>query len=198
MFDMRSSLVVVALAACTGGDGTINDPLELPVGGCDGILHSIPDEGGEHRPVGSIIEWSSNPPASGPHFPSWAGWDRHYANNLERGYYLHNAEHGGVILLYNCPEGCPEVVEKLLTVAREAAPDNTCTAPVTKRVIVAADPLLEPGVQVAAVAWNRYYTASCFDPYVETFMRTQYRHAPEDLCTDGAPFGGVPIPLPPM
>ncbi|MGE0398384.1 MAG: DUF3105 domain-containing protein, partial [Kofleriaceae bacterium] len=113
--------------------------------------------------------------------------------NLNRGNWVHNAEHGGVILLWNCPDGCQDVVDQLLDVARNANPDSSCTAPVTKRVIVARDLLLPEGVQVAAVAWNAYYTASCFDPYVATFLRGRYRKGPEDTCADGVPFGGVPI-----
>lgn len=188
---MNRALLALVLAAC-GDDGSIDEPVDMPVGECDGVLHSIPGEAGIHMPSGTPIEWSSNPPATGAHFPSWAGWDRIY-DTLERGYWLHNAEHGGVMLLYNCPTDCPEILDELVAVARAAAPDPTCTAPVTKRIIIAKDPLLPDGTQVAAVAWNRYYTASCFDEYVHTFVRTQYRHGPEDTCADGVPFGGVRI-----
>ncbi|MFN0248720.1 MAG: DUF3105 domain-containing protein [Kofleriaceae bacterium] len=191
---MNRALVVLALAAC-GDDGGVDEPMEMPVGECDGVLHSVPQEVGAHVPTGSSIEWSSNPPATGPHFPSWAGWDRIY-ENLDRGYWLHNAEHGGVVLLYNCPEGCPDVLDELVEVARNASPDETCTAPVTKRIIIAADPLLPAGTQVAAVAWNRYYTASCVGGYVGVFARANYRRGPEDTCADGVPFGGVPITPP--
>lgn len=191
---MKGVAILVALAAC--GDNSTGSPAdasgETPVGACDGVVHTVPNETGAHMPSGTNIEWSTNPPATGAHYPQWAGWDRSY-DNLNRGNWLHNAEHGGVILLWNCPTGCPEVVDQLLDVARNANPDSTCTAPITKRVIVARDLLLPETVQVAAVAWNAYYTASCFDPYVGTFMRERYRHAPEDTCADGVPFGGVPI-----
>ena len=63
-------------------------------------------------------------------------------------------------------------------------------------MIVGADPLLPDGVQVAAVAWNAFYTASCLDPYVATFVRERYRRGPEDICADGLPFGGVRITTP--
>ena len=59
------------------------------------------------------------------------------------------------------------------------------------RLLVVADPLLPPEVQVAAVGWNAIYTASCFDPYIETFARARYRKAPEDLCADGVDRGGT-------
>jgi len=186
-----ASLVVVLLAAC-GGDDAVDEPIDRPVGACDGVLHQIPGEPGVHMPAGTAIEWSSNPPATGAHYPVWAGWERSYTS-LPRGNYIHNAEHGGIILLYNCPDGCPEVVRDLEQVVRDAPVDDACTAPVTKRMIVAPDPLLPEGTQVAAVAWNTYYTASCFDPYVTQFARANYRHAPEDICADGSPFNGVRI-----
>jgi hypothetical protein len=81
----------------------------------------------------------------------------------------------------------------LLSVARAMPADPGCVAPVTKRVIVTGDSLLPPGVQVAAVAWNHAYTASCFDDYVATFAAEHYAMAPEDLCASGASLGGTLI-----
>ncbi|HEY4056518.1 MAG TPA: DUF3105 domain-containing protein [Kofleriaceae bacterium] len=189
----RAAFCLVVLSAC-GTDGA-DEPTETMVSPCDGVLHQVPGEPGVHMPQGTAIEWSSNPPATGAHYPVWAGWDRSYTS-LERGYYVHNLEHGGIVLLYNCPDGCPDVVAQLEQDVRDATPDPTCAAPVTKRMIIVPDPLLPEGVQVAADAWNTYYTASCYDPYVKTFMRTHYRHGPEDTCGDGIPFGGVPIDMP--
>jgi hypothetical protein len=191
---MNRAALLVALAACgdnVDGIGVDATGEEL-VGACDGVVRTIEARGGTHVPSGFDIEFSTNPPATGAHYPQWAGWDRSY-ENLNRGNWLHNAEHGGVILLWNCPDGCQDVVDQLLDIARNANPDPSCTAPITKRVIVARDLLLPETVQVAAVAWNAYYTASCFDPYVATFMRERYRRAPEDTCADGVPFGGVRI-----
>ena len=180
-------LLFAMLAAACGSDPP---PDHRPVGGCDGVEVTIDDQGGMHVPVGTPIEWTTNPPASGTHYPSWSGWDRIYPA-LERGFYLHNAEHGGIVLLYNCPAGCPEVVSALLDVARGMDADPLCVAPIRNRVVITEDPLLPAGVQVAAVAWNVVYTASCFDPYVATFARTHYRHAPEDFCSEGNGIGGT-------
>lgn len=162
------------------------------VGACDGMVTDVPSESGVHVPAGSTIEWSTNPPATGAHYPTWAGWDRQYLD-LPRGTWMHNLEHGGVVVLYNCPDGCPDVVDQLLEVARAAPADPTCAAPVTKRIIVAPDPLLPDGVQIAAVAWNTFYTASCFDAYLQTFVDTHFRHGPEDTCADGVSIGGTLI-----
>ena len=192
MRPIASFLVLSLLPAGCGGDddGTIDEKIDMPVGGCDGRLIQVPDEEAVHEASGTTIEWSSNPPLTGHHYGSWAGWERSYTS-LERGNYLHNAEHGGVVLLYNCADGCPDVVAELLDAARRAPADPTCVEPITKRVLIAPDPLLPEGVQVAAVAWNVGYTASCCDPYIRTFLRTRLRHGPEDTCADGVPFGGV-------
>jgi len=177
--------LVLLVTACAQPTGPIDK-----VGGCDGEVQRIPEEAGNHVPLGSFIEWSTNPPATGEHFNVWAGWDRNYAN-LERGYYVHNAEHGGIILLYNCPDGCQLTVDKLIDVVRTMDPDPACDAPVRNRAIITSDPLLPPGIEVAAVAWDTIYTATCFDPFVKTFARQHYARGPEDLCTDGIGTGGV-------
>lgn len=188
---MKSALALsLILAACGDDSATSYDPpTPEQLGGCDGTYEKVPVEAGQHVSIGTSITWSTNPPATGAHYPIWAGWDRHY-RQLDRGYYVHNLEHGGIVLLYNCPQGCPDVVDNLLAVVRDAAVDPTCEGVVKHRMIVAADSLLPDGVQVAAVAWDRVYTASCFDPYVATFAATRYRTGPEDTCADGNPMTG--------
>jgi len=186
---MHRVLMLALVAACESEPTSTTTPVG---GACDGKLTVEKDTSGEHVPMSTQIEWMNNPPTSGPHFDFWAAWDRQY-DELPRGHWVHNAEHGGVILLYHCDGGCPEVVDGLLSVARAMPADPACVAPVTKRVIVTGDSLLPPGVQVAAVAWNHAYTASCFDDYVATFAAEHYAMAPEDLCASGASLGGTLI-----
>lgn len=166
--------------------------MRMNIGACDGEVTVETNTAGEHVPVDSTIEWTNNPPTSGPHFPIWAAWDRQYTE-LPRGHWVHNAEHGGVVLLYHCDPVCPEVVDALLAVARAMPADPMCGGSITKRVIVTGDRALPAGVQVAAVAWNHAYTASCYDDYIATFAADNYGNAPEDFCSDGANLGGTSI-----
>lgn len=185
------ALFVAGLAACSGDDAS--GPSTMSVGGaCNGLLTVEANTSAQHVPEGTEITWTNNPPTSGSHFPVWAGWDRTYTE-LPRGNYVHNEEHGGVVLLYRCDDGCPDVVDALVGVARNMTADSSCDAPITKRVIVTGDPLLPADVQVAAVAWNHAYTASCFDDYVAQFASEHYGQGPEDLCGDGANLGGTLI-----
>jgi hypothetical protein len=83
----------------------------------------LPDEGRDHVapgiPGGPYL---TSPAASGPHWitnpsdivptGSPARWGA-YATPLPDEVQIHNLEHGGVILNYNCPEGCAELVGQL-------------------------------------------------------------------------------------
>ncbi len=77
----------------------------------------VPTLGNAH--IGSEIEfhqaYNSNPPTSGPHLPSIAPWGIHTAP-ISKELQVHNLEDGGVIVQYNCPTGCPELVGQLKVV----------------------------------------------------------------------------------
>jgi hypothetical protein len=189
--DIRIAAVAAALAlvgsAC--GDDAVPEP--VVVGPCDATVTPIALAAGAHVEVGTPITWSSNPPTSGPHYPAWAGWDRSY-DALDRGYWVHNAEHGGVILLHRCATAdCAALVAQLVEVARTAPIDPACQAPLRNRVLVVADPLLPEGVEVAATAWSAKYTARCFDDSLREFTASHLGRGPEDTCANGITVGGT-------
>ena len=70
----------------------------------------ISDEGFDHVPVGTVIKYKANPPASGPHypFPAPAGF---YPNGLQTGFWVHSLEHGYIVLLYKPPAAPGQVAE---------------------------------------------------------------------------------------
>ncbi len=121
------------------------------------------------------------------HYPIWAAWGRHY-RRFRAGYWVHNAEHGGVILLaHRCPEGCPDVVDSLLEVARSLPADRSCQAPVR-------EPRDRRGGSAAAArgAGGRGGLEQLVRGglrsirYARTFAAARYNKGPEDLCADGA------------
>lgn len=187
-------VLFISLAACT----TTPQPTgPISVGGaCNGMTESVPSEAALHVPIGTSVQWTTNPPVTGKHYPVWAAYDRTYAQ-LDRGYYLHNAEHGAIIFLYNCPDGCPDVVSGLEDVVRNMPIDPNCTAPVRQRALVTGDPLLPEGVTVAAVAWDNLYTATCVDSYLRTFASNHYALGPEAVTDNGENLGGTFIDVSP-
>jgi hypothetical protein len=144
---MRGSVIALlagclGLGACDDGPSAVEGP--IMVSPCNGLLSMERMTSQEHVPQGSPIDFTHNPPDSGPHYPIWAQWDEQYTA-LQRGNYVHNAEHGGIVLLYHCDpdaSACPDVLASLVDVARNMEPDPTCVAPITKRVIIASDPLM--------------------------------------------------------
>jgi len=160
---------------------------------CGGVVVEQPILDSPHVPVGSPIVWPSNPPTSGPHWPVWAGWDRDYAV-IPRGYWLHNAEHGGVVFAYRCDAGCPDVADQLDTVVRGLPDDPHCDPPLRSRALIVRDSLLPDDRTVVAVAWGVYYTATCVDAdALAGFAAANGGRATENTCADGGFTDGTPL-----
>jgi hypothetical protein len=147
-----------------------------------------------HVPVGSEISYNSNPPASGPHYPMWAAFQE-FATPVPRPYYVHDLEHGAVVLLYKCDPGsaasptCTEIQQMLRETMTSLPADPVCTAQngaagPALRVLMTPDPLLD--VAIAATAWGWTYKANCIDPAsLKQFARDHYNQGTEDVCANG-------------
>lgn len=62
---------------------------------------AVPDLGRDHVADIAGVDYNSNPPTSGPHFPVWAK-SGVYGRLLSDGYLIHSLEHGYIILSYDC------------------------------------------------------------------------------------------------
>jgi hypothetical protein len=62
--------------------------------------------------VDGPIDYPDPPPAGGPHNGCWSAWGVHEAPVADENW-VHNLEHGGVVLLYNCSAGCADAIESL-------------------------------------------------------------------------------------
>ena len=74
----------------------------------------LASQGNNHIEFGSPspVAYNSTPPTSGPHYGNLVGWGVY--NEPQRYEHLvHNLEDGGVVVYYQCPDGCPEVVQQL-------------------------------------------------------------------------------------
>lgn len=172
----NATVLCAALLGCGEADDT---PPPL----CPVETQELPNAGEFHAELGTALTFDSNPPASGTHYPLWGHWGRH-TEVLERGYYVHNLEHGGVVLLYNCATPCPDIEAALSAIMDERPRDPICFSSLKNRMVLTADPLLD--VRVAAAAWQHIYRADCVDaPSLRKFIDAHYAHAPEQTCTDG-------------
>ena len=160
----------------TGGDGdgdeeppcVIFETTEIE--GCAEIVgEGFCSEGGVHVDQDSEIPWSNNPPHSGDHYPTWETWGEH-EESVMRGNWVHNMEHGGIALIYNCPEGCEEELEVLRAVLE-----------MRNSVLMTEDALLD-GPRFAALSWTWVHEFD--EPVLDEllcFVDQHYDHAPESV-----------------
>ena len=206
-FALVVALVGAGAPACSGSDTTSSDA-SAPVGTAtvDSDAGSRLDGGPtqiqapcpvfvdapailprNHVAIGTAVQYDSNPPSSGPHYPIWAAYQT-YAAPVDLRYLVHNLEHGAVLLLYQCnddPSLCAGRAAALQSVS-DALTDDAVCAPqgVRVRTIVAPDPqLLTP---IGAAAWGWTYQADCIDlPSLQAFAAAHYGQGPELICTNG-------------
>jgi hypothetical protein len=113
---------------------------------------SMPDLGNAHiqTPAEPHPPYNSDPPTSGPHLPYTAPWGIH-TEPIAKELQIHNLEDRGVLIQYNCPSGCLDLVEELKNIVQRYA-DEVILAPY-------------PGMphRIALTAWTRIDTFDQFD-----------------------------------
>jgi hypothetical protein len=177
---LRMLLSASWLLGCGGGEGSKEDeaakpPMagELLDASCPAAVgeeEHFPDAGSAHvsRVEDFKLTYTDPPPTGGTHSECWANFGV-YAEELEDARWVHNLEHGGIVLLYRCPEGCPEEVAQL----EKFVADH----PRTILTPYAALP-----TRFAAVAWEYRLLNPCLDlPSIERFYADHFNRAREDI-----------------
>jgi hypothetical protein len=113
---------------------------------------SYPDLGNAH--IQSLTEphapYNSGPPTSGSHLPYIAPWGIH-TEPIPKELQVHNLEDGGVVVQYNCPTGCPDLVDKLKAIVQRYE----------RQVLLA--PYTGMKTRIALTAWTRLDAFDEFD-----------------------------------
>ena len=79
----------------------------------------------------------------------WASWDIK-PEPLPPELFIHNMEHGGIILHYNCPDGCPDEFDRMSEIVS-----------LTDETILMPNPEMES--RFALTAWNWLMTMEVYD-----------------------------------
>jgi hypothetical protein len=157
------------------------DATVVEAGTCNAVIEMHPSEGATHIPCTSPATYNTEPPSSGNHYPVWAAYQT-YATPIPWGNLVHNLEHGAVVIVYNCPDGCIGEVAAAQAWIDALPADPSCG---TNRIILAPDPTLS--VRFAATAWQWTLRADCFDAAAFTqFFTDHYSHGLELVCSSGA------------
>ncbi len=166
----------VTLAACNGGEAKHLGNCDACGGDCLIETFEITDR----RHTTAPVEYDTRPPAGGPHDPCWVPWTIYdHAIPTER--WVHNLEHGGVALLYDCPDGCDADIATLTAFVQAQPAGRTLLLPYA-----------EMDSRFAAVAWGARLTSACVDTAtLQQFFDGAVARAPENLTADPA---GCPTP----
>jgi hypothetical protein len=159
-----------------------------PDASCNVVAKDEVIQPGIHVPEGTAIDYPTNPPSSGEHYPVWANFQE-YDHPVADGYLVHSMEHGAVALFYDCiPGACaadPGVLEALRAVRAAVPTDPLCDPSIRVRVIIAPRPANDS--PITAAAWGATYHADCVDaPSLAQFIADHYAKAPENFCSPGA------------
>ena len=135
----------------------------------------LPDDGQDHVAVGTEVEYSSIPPASGTHWGQWAEWGDQGESTVPDEMLVHNLEHGGVVIAYN-PKLVSDAERQQLS---DLIPELSA---INKRVILVQRSDIEQ--PVALTAWTYRLFLDTVDPEsIRGFYDAHIARGPE--CVDG-------------
>jgi len=150
-----------------------------------------------HLATCTPVTYATNPPSGGDHWGQWAAFKKYSTTIVPREMYVHDLEHGAIVLAYRCDGDCPDVVMALEKVFDEAAGDPLCLSAGSTpkaRLVLTKDPLLD--TPIAAAAWGATYTATCIDTAsLAKFVAANYGKGPEATCYNGQDLDLTGLPM---
>jgi len=134
----------------------------------------VTNDGRQHVAEGSVVEHAADPPASGDHYPVWSRYGV-FDEPVNPGYWVHNLEHGAIVLLYTCTDDCEQVRSDINRVYA-SLPDGAFG-----EVKLLATPYEgDFGSRFMLIAWNWQEPFDEFDPgRIERFYREFLDRGPE-------------------
>lgn len=110
----------------------------------------IPIEGSRtHLPAGSDVAYKNRPPSSGDHYDETAGYGV-FARAFPTGNWVHNLEHGGIVVLYR-PDLCDSACVAVLQDTYSSAPSSQYFPGVHKMIV---QPYEDMDHAISVVAWG--------------------------------------------
>ena len=176
------AILIVALALNHAAQ--VSTQNRLPFQTVSGTVgQAVADEGRNHVDPSTAPTYKFYPPASGPHFSAQGiapvPWQT--IDTLQEGQYIHNLEHGGIAILYDCPSGadCTTLKNALENYVTNLAP----VEPTYHEVKVVLTPYSR-GMQkkVALVAWDYIEFLDSYDQAeITRFYENHVDQGPEQI-----------------
>ena len=130
----------------------------------------------DHVAEGTPVEFNSRPPTSGPHYAAWYPSYGVLNETIDPRTWVHNLEHGAVVLLYNCPEACPDLVQQIRDLHASLPRGRSKTG--VPRML--AMPYTDMDSRIAVVAWGWLLELDQFDAaQITRFYDSRIDRGPE-------------------
>lgn len=179
-----AAIAILLVALALNHAAQLSTKNRLPFQTVSGTVgQAVPNEGQAHVDPSSTPTYKSYPPASGPHFSvqgvapvPWQTIDA-----LQEGQYVHNLEHGGIAILYDCPSGtdCSTLKNSLENYVKTLAP----VEPTYGEVKIVLSPYTKGMTKrVALVAWDYIEFLDAYDQAeITRFYENHVNHGPEQV-----------------
>jgi hypothetical protein len=143
-----------------------------------------------HVPKGTVVGYNHNPPTSGCHYTLGVGFSpiapgiyppsqaTKTQNPLTPEYWVHNLEHGYIVVSYNCPTGCDSELQSLNTWYRSLPPDPGGKVAYAKFLAV-PDPAQKDKWDVESWDWFDSMGSTLSLSEVQKFYANHVNQAPE-------------------
>jgi hypothetical protein len=118
----------------------------------------MPDRGTTHVDAGQPIPYEDYPPSSGTHYPTWVTPWGFKETPIQPGFWVHNLEHGGIVILYKCPPSCDQLKTQLRNLANSLPKARATPGP---KIVIVPDDQIE--TTLVALAWTRRMPMDEFD-----------------------------------
>lgn len=175
----KDAAMATADAANQAADAAVEDAPEASAPAVDGGLCSMCGDCEETIRVTSAqhlstpIDYTDLPPTGGNHASCWTSYGVHDIEIPDERW-VHNLEHGAVVFLYRCPDGCAADVKRLEAIA-------------ASRPFAIVMPYAALPKQFAVVSWGHRLVSACFDEAAFTsFYEENADRAPESVSADGS------------
>src|SRR5207245_4784102 len=142
----------------------------------------VPDEGRQHVQAGTQVTYQHQPPTSGSHYSQTGvapvAWQT--IGTIQPEVWIHSLEHGGIVVLYNCPSGCDDLQKQLTTYVNSIVPAE----PQYGEYKIIMSPYSE-GIgthKVALLAWDRIEFLDGYDQArITQFYEAHVDQGPERI-----------------
>lgn len=134
-------------------------------------------EGANHVDVGSPLSYRNRPPTSGNHYGAGTAGYQFYERAVDPGYWIHNLEHGAIVILYRpdlCAADCVQQLKDVYSSLPRSGKFNVVKA--------VATPYQDMDHAIAVTAWTWVDEMDAVDPArIRAFYSEHLDRGPESV-----------------